>query len=761
MRIIISILFILLFLSNIYAWDTIYVNGQKLYRIVVNGGSETTCAFPLVNVDFADLSMNCTCGEYTMVDTSLTFGAGNDANNNANQATPSAPLKSIPYAYDYADDTVPADGTQIVVWCIKFGTFDYSTFIGDSYYISSQLIIEKPVIFISNGGRLKQNPGKNQLITSLVSDSTGFIGFMRFNGGAPEPDYFSKKAVFTYNFYTVFKNTISNAHLYDNDKNDTSYFRNNYIYNVKMTGIDAWKSTIFFTGAGACDSNVFDSCYSAGSWLNEHDEKDYNSQVKSNYIRNSYFDDYYINQDAGQDIYYNDTDNVVYNITGAPVGLELFARESGTDLLEPNCDSAETVPLVTGSDTVGFDMTGDSFFTLFFNGQYPSPSVPTISFSHPADNHDTTQKLIKIDGVTTDATDHDSVGIYVNGVYQDTVEVSSDAWSGTASLTGLGDSVQVKFWDGTNINWDTITVNYYSSIDISINAPSDNHDTNTQIIIVSGTTVNCKDGDTVQLYLYETSLEHYEWRCFDSHNDGGATWYNEANAYNDSYPDGSTKVCKESGPPPGNHSWFQLILTSAVTSNQIRVWASKQNYMISDWECTISISSDGAGDPTNWTEIDTELNHSKNTWVEIDYPEQTVKAIAFHRNGDGDALYLDEVQISVLTGSDTVHSIATISSNAWSGTVALSGIGDSITARLNDSFGRMDEDTITVNYSTSTFNYRTIKNVTQFKQKAYEIYGYKSSSSASTVNHICKQEPTKPDLRNYKTLSGFIKRLSE
>jgi len=640
MRIIISILFMLLFLSNIYAWDTIYVNGQKLYRIVVNGGSETTCAFPLVNVDFADLSMNCTCGEYTMVDTSLTFAAGNDANNNSNQATPPAPLKSIPYAYDYADDTVPADGTQIVVWCIKFGTFDYSTFIGDSYYISSRLTIEKPVIFISNGGRLKQNSGSNQVIYSATSDSTGFIGFMRFNGGSTYGDWFGKKSVFTYNFITVFKNTRGNIFLYDNDTSDTSYFRNNYVYNIKVTGTTSWYANIFFTGAGACDSNVFDSCYSAGSWLNEHDEKDYNSQIKSNYIRNSYFDDYYINQDNGQDIYYNDTDNVVYNITGDPVGLNLFARESGTDLLEPNCDSAETVPLVTGSDTVGFDATGDSFFTLFFNGQYPSPSVPTISFSHPADNHDTTQKLIKIDGVTTDATDHDSVGIYVNGVYQDTVEVSSDAWSGTASLTGA-DSIMVKFYDGTNIAYDTIGVTY---IAMSITYPDDNHETEIVLIHIGGTTTNADDYDSIGIYVGENGMG---WVYNDSVNISSNAWSGTA-SLNDYYD--SVLVVFFDGDNIAKDSITVKYLSIAIT------------YPPDNHDTNISIITIGG---TSTAQNGRDVIVIFNNMVFQSYP--TAGAV-------------------------------------WSGTTSLNGLGDSISVYFGSmvEMGLETADTITVNYSTVT-----------------------------------------------------------
>ena len=97
------------------------------------------------------------------------------------------------------------------------------------------------------------------------------------------------------------------------------------------------------------------------------------------------------------------------------------------------------------------------------------------------------------------------------------------------------------------------------------------------------------------------------------------------------------------------------------------------------------------------------MNYFDTPYIEIKYPDElshdtnvqiiTISGTTLNTDiGDSVILYVN--------GYATEHSISGLSSvdGTWSGTVMLSGLGDSVTVKLSDQFGRTAYDTILVNY---------------------------------------------------------------
>ncbi|HPN32770.1 MAG TPA: hypothetical protein PKY81_17605, partial [bacterium] len=119
--------------------------------------------------------------------------------------------------------------------------------------------------------------------------------------------------------------------------------------------------------------------------------------------------------------------------------------------------------LLSIGDSISVYLTDDfgricyDTITINYNGSV------NIAITYPVTNlmhHDTCVSPIFVRG-TTSASDGNSVYIYKNNVLQCTALVVSFTWEGTASLSGIGDSISAKIIDEfMNVAWDTITVNY-------------------------------------------------------------------------------------------------------------------------------------------------------------------------------------------------------------------------------------------------------------------------------------------------------------
>ncbi|HON57204.1 MAG TPA: hypothetical protein PLJ38_09305, partial [bacterium] len=82
------------------------------------------------------------------------------------------------------------------------------------------------------------------------------------------------------------------------------------------------------------------------------------------------------------------------------------------------------------------------------------------------------------------------------------IQSANDNFSGTAQLTGIGDSIVVKLTDQFGRNdYDTIIVNYFGAPSIYITAPRNAPDTGVYQITLSGTVNNSQKNDSVVIFV--------------------------------------------------------------------------------------------------------------------------------------------------------------------------------------------------------------------------------------------------------------------
>jgi hypothetical protein len=124
-----------------------------------------------------------------------------------------------------------------------------------------------------------------------------------------------------------------------------------------------------------------------------------------------------------------------------------------------------SVTLATGWDTItieavdsqGIVLDSASVLVEFNDSVYLAIDTPVAS----GGMYDTSVTFLTIYGHTSDAEDGDSVGLYVDSVLQETITVSSGSWSGSITITGIGNNVVAYITDRfSNESYDTITVNY-------------------------------------------------------------------------------------------------------------------------------------------------------------------------------------------------------------------------------------------------------------------------------------------------------------
>lgn len=215
-----------------------------------------------------------------------------------------------------------------------------------------------------------------------------------------------------------------------------------------------------------------------------------------------------------------------YFISNTNITLKIVAYNTYGDTLKNFHDTANMSCTISYGTINGFDtefymgVMNDSFtvtgagtavITVKYGAISGTASVnvigrtPNIEIKIPADNHDTIIQTITISGTSAYSFSGDTIFIFVNSIKWNTIPVTAadSIWTGTAVLTGLGDSVWVMFErkGDSAVAFDTITVNYFTTPTIEITYPdSTEHDTNTQIIFISGTTNNTRSNDTVIIY---------------------------------------------------------------------------------------------------------------------------------------------------------------------------------------------------------------------------------------------------------------------
>ncbi|HPP88552.1 MAG TPA: hypothetical protein PLM75_11895, partial [bacterium] len=129
----------------------------------------------------------------------------------------------------------------------------------------------------------------------------------------------------------------------------------------------------------------------------------------------------------------------------------------------------------TFSGTAGLSAIGDSIivklYDSFGRNAYDTITVnlfdtPSIKIISPSTNHDTKTSIIVISGTTNNTYSGETITIKTNTTINTTIILASQNanWSGTAALTGLGDSIVVSLQDRFGrMYYDTITVNRWIS----------------------------------------------------------------------------------------------------------------------------------------------------------------------------------------------------------------------------------------------------------------------------------------------------------
>nr|HPN32714.1 hypothetical protein [bacterium] len=373
----------------------------------------------------------------------------------------------------------------------------------------------------------------------------------------------------------------------------------------------------------------------------------------------------------------------------------------------------------------------DSITVNYFGGL-------SMKLIYPADLIDTLTNNIIVRGTSVNSDLGDSIKIYINSVLQYTGTISNinADWSGTATLTGCGDSLSAYLTDkfGRTAS-ETITVNYYDAPALNISNPAVNGtDTNNQIITISGTTENTGFGDTLKIYCggvlqYQSALSSLNgiWSGTVS-----LTGYaSEVGVYvtdrfNRSAFD--TRIVDYFGAPsikisyPLNNAdtMIQNVIVFGTAKNSdsgdsIRIYINQNvlNYtgtisgFNADWSGTAVLT--GYGDIVSVYLTDRFGRETADTITVNYYGTSSVKITAPLNNHDTIIQNIIVFGTTENTGSGDnikIYANKTIQysgsliglNGSWSGTANLSGFGDSVSVYLTDRFGRTSSETITVNY---------------------------------------------------------------
>nr|HPN32742.1 lamin tail domain-containing protein [bacterium] len=216
------------------------------------------------------------------------------------------------------------------------------------------------------------------------------------------------------------------------------------------------------------------------------------------------------------------------------------------------------------------------------------------------------------------------------------------------SITGVfGNLVCTAALSNNLTKFDTLNLTVIGPL-VEIKYPDvTSHDTYIQEITVKGTTLNTKIGDTVIIY---------------------------ANNYSTAYSD--TLLVSANG------EWNGTVLLTGLGDSVI--------VKLIDHYGNISYDT-------------LTVNYYSNTLLEINYPsyishDTNIKEITISGTTASSSIY--DTVILYVNGYASANTITLLTSpnGGWSGTVMLTGLGDSVIAKFTDKFGRTVFDTITVNY---------------------------------------------------------------
>jgi len=156
------------------------------------------------------------------------------------------------------------------------------------------------------------------------------------------------------------------------------------------------------------------------------------------------------------------------------------------------------------TDTIYF------MITSLFNASVKTYNIDTfsiinrnviVSITTPENNIDTIEQIINISGTIHNAKNNDTVFYFVNDILQNTGIVSNNDFSGTVTLNGINDVIKVIVENSYNdTGFDTRIINYVGLPQIEIISPDDNHNTNINIINISGTSIRTLVGDTIEIF---------------------------------------------------------------------------------------------------------------------------------------------------------------------------------------------------------------------------------------------------------------------
>ncbi|MBP7652573.1 right-handed parallel beta-helix repeat-containing protein, partial [Candidatus Dependentiae bacterium] len=272
------------------------------------------------------------------------------------------------------------------------------------------------------------------------------------------------------------------------------------------------------------------------------------------------------------------------------------------------------------------------------------PSL-SMELGYPENNHDTNQQNINISGTTYNSKSGDTVIIYVNGIFNSQISITgmNGSWTGTARVTAQSDSITAKVTDQFGRTYyDTITINYFGQPSVEISNLQTGYDTFTQIIYVSGTTFNTMTGDT--LFIFVNSILQ------DS-----VTLSNN------------------------NGNWTGTAALTGINDTVIVTVYPRLNLSVSD---------------------SVVINYLSNPLVSITSPQNNYETMSLIITVSGTTINSqinDTVTIYVNGIANSQFSILSLNGN-WTGTAVLTGHNDSLTVKFTDQFGRINYDTITVNY---------------------------------------------------------------
>jgi len=336
---------------------------------------------------------------------------------------------------------------------------------------------------------------------------------------------------------------------------------------------------------------------------------------------------------------------------------ELDGSFNSTALLSGNLSDSIIVKLEDRFGRTAYDSISVNYF--------PEHS---LKISYPNSGIDTNSKIITIKGTSNFSFPGDAVVLSAStflGVLEDIegnnspeflydyavqsvipIAASDSLWQGTVSLSNQNDSVIATLIDRFGRTYyDTLQINYFGNSSIGIIFPWAKYDTNSQFVNVSGSSYNSRSGDTINIFVNEIFQSSFS---IDANN---GEWNGTANL---------------------------ISANDSITAFIVSDWCgTSADTVEAHYFTTISF---GISNPAYNTDTNIKSILISGTSSGVAGPDK----IEIFLNGDysnrQDAYYIWE------------------ENENWSVNSQINNIGDRITAKLTDQFGRILWDTITLNY---------------------------------------------------------------